>query len=43
MKFILQPRQLYFVVLAGWVNRQQQELNAAKSKLPKNFHAVSIF
>ena len=25
MSFIFQPWQLYFVVLAGWVNRQQQE------------------
>jgi hypothetical protein len=26
MSFIFQPWQLYFVVLAGWVNRQQQEV-----------------
>jgi len=26
MSYILQPYQLFFVVLAGWVNRQQQEL-----------------
>ena len=26
MAFLLQPWQLYFLVLAGWVNRQQQEL-----------------
>ena len=25
MDFILQPWQLYFVILAGWINRQQQE------------------
>ncbi len=26
MDFILQPWQLYFVILAGWMNRQQQEV-----------------
>ena len=26
MAFLFQPWQLYFLVLAGWVNRQQQEL-----------------
>jgi len=26
MEFILQPWQLYFVILAGWINRQQQEV-----------------
>jgi transposase InsO family protein len=26
MDFIFQPWQLYFVILAGWVNRQQQEV-----------------
>ena len=26
MSFILQPWQLYFVILAGWINRQQQEV-----------------
>ena len=25
MSFIFQPWQFYFVILAGWVNRQQQE------------------
>jgi len=25
MNFVLQPWQLYFVILAGWINRQQQE------------------
>ena len=25
MSFILQPWQLFFMILAGWVNRQQQE------------------
>lgn len=25
MDFVLQPWQLYFVILAGWINRQQQE------------------
>ena len=24
MKFVLQPWQLYLVILAGWINRQQQ-------------------
>ena len=24
MNFFLQPWQLYFLILAGWVNRQQQ-------------------
>ena len=24
MSFVLQPWQLYFVILAGWINRQQQ-------------------
>ena len=26
MDFILQPWQLYFAILAGWVNRQQQQV-----------------
>ena len=26
MQFVLQPWQLYFLILAGWVNRQQQEV-----------------
>ena len=26
MNFILQPWQLFFLILAGWVNRQQQEV-----------------
>jgi hypothetical protein len=26
MNFVLQPWQLLFVILAGWVNRQQQEV-----------------
>lgn len=26
MNFILQPWQLYFLYMAGWVNRQQQEM-----------------
>ena len=26
MGFILEPWQLYFVILAGWINRQQQEV-----------------
>ena len=26
MDFILQPWQLYFVILAGWINRQQQQV-----------------
>jgi putative transposase len=26
MRFVLQPFQLYFLILAGWVNRQQQEV-----------------
>ena len=26
MAFILQPWQLYFVILAGWINRQQLEV-----------------
>jgi len=25
MSFVLQPWQLYFVILAGWINRQQQQ------------------
>ena len=24
MQFAVQPWQLYFVILAGWINRQQQ-------------------
>ena len=28
MDFILQPWQLYFVILVGWMNRQQQEVIA---------------
>ncbi|MDA8967851.1 hypothetical protein N9F76_01010 [bacterium] len=26
MKFILQPWQLMLIILAGWINRQQQEI-----------------
>ena len=26
MDFVLQPWQFYVVILAGWINRQQQEL-----------------
>ena len=26
MDFVLQPWQLYAVILAGWINRQQQEV-----------------
>jgi transposase InsO family protein len=26
MTFVLQPWQLYFLILAGWINRQQQEV-----------------
>ena len=26
MSFILQPWQLYFLIMAGWINRQQQEV-----------------
>ena len=26
MSFILQPWQLYFLILAGWISRQQQEV-----------------
>ena len=26
MDFVLQPWQVYFVILAGWINRQQQEV-----------------
>ncbi|MDC0937068.1 hypothetical protein OAS39_12350 [Pirellulales bacterium] len=26
MRFVLQPFQLYFLILAGWVSRQQQEV-----------------
>jgi len=26
MNFILQPWQLFFLILAGWVNHQQQEV-----------------
>ena len=26
MTFVLQPWQLYFVILAGWIHRQQQEV-----------------
>ncbi len=25
MSFVLQPWQLLFIILAGWVNRQQQQ------------------
>ena len=27
MSFVLQPWQLWFIIFAGWVNRQQQEVN----------------
>ncbi len=26
MDFVLQPWQFYVVILAGWINRQQQEV-----------------
>jgi hypothetical protein len=26
MKFVLQPWQLFFLILAGWINRRQQEI-----------------
>jgi len=26
MRFVLQPWQLFFLVLAGWINRQQQDV-----------------
>ncbi|MCP4774093.1 MAG: hypothetical protein GY880_07630 [Planctomycetaceae bacterium] len=26
MKFVLQPGQLMLIILAGWINRQQQEV-----------------
>ncbi|MGB0758807.1 MAG: hypothetical protein ACPGPS_04710 [Rubripirellula sp.] len=26
MKFVLQPWQLMLIILAGWINRQQQEV-----------------
>jgi putative transposase len=26
MQFVLQPLQLYLVILAGWINQQQQEV-----------------
>ena len=26
MSFVLQPWQLFLVILAGWVNRQQQDV-----------------
>ena len=26
MHFVLQPLQLYLVILAGWINREQQEV-----------------
>jgi hypothetical protein len=26
MDFVLQPWQLYLVILAGWIHRQQQEV-----------------
>ena len=26
MKFVLQPWQLFVLILAGWINRQQQEV-----------------
>jgi hypothetical protein len=26
MAFLLQPWQFYFIIISGWVNRQQQEL-----------------
>ncbi|MCG8584017.1 MAG: hypothetical protein MI757_04815 [Pirellulales bacterium] len=28
MQFVLQPWQLYFLILSGWVNRQQQDVIA---------------
>ena len=43
MSFILQPWQLFFMILAGWVNQQQQqiidfqrtEIDVLKEKLGK--------
>ena len=26
MRFVLRPWQLFFLILAGWINRQQQEI-----------------
>ena len=26
MRFVLQPWQLFFLILAGWINREQQEI-----------------
>ena len=26
MRFVLQPWQLFFLILSGWVNRQQQKM-----------------
>jgi hypothetical protein len=26
MSFVLRPWQLFFLILSGWVNRQQQEI-----------------
>jgi putative transposase len=26
MRFVLQPWQLFFLILSGWINREQQEI-----------------
>ncbi len=41
MDFVLQPWQLYFVILAGWVNRQQQQVISyllAENQVLKEIH-----
>jgi hypothetical protein len=45
MTFILQPFQFYFVILAGWVDRQQQEAIEylrAENRVLALLHFVSI-
>jgi len=41
MKFALQPWQLMLIILAGWINRQQQEvieyLRTENAVLKENF------
>ena len=34
MDFVLQPWQLFLVILAGWINRQQQEVIEYRQQLP---------
>lgn len=50
MDFVLQPWKLYVAILAGWINRQQQEMieylrtekQVLKEKIGKAFSSRTI-